>query len=471
MSEPFLAVESFYGTETPLRFEADVHDCEVIGEIPRALEGTLFRAGPDKQFPTRSNDVIINGDGMVSSFDFRDGHVSFKCRYVQTERLMKERDARKRLYGAYRNRHTDSPETRGTDRDNTANTSAFFHGGRLFALREDSLPHQINPDSLATLPKWNFNGGVRSTSITAHPKIDPLTGEWWSFSFFARGTIEPDMALQVISPDGRVLREEFFRAPYPGLAHDFAVTRQHVIFVVMPVTPDDLRIRAGGDFYAFDPSLPSLWGVMRRDASVDTIRWYKLSGCFSGHIMNAFTASQAVHVDATISKSCAFRFFKDVAGNAIDPANGVATISRVSFDLSSAADRVTVTPFVGAMGEMPRCDERYAMSEYRYGFFRCRDGLARLDWKTGELIVHATPEGSAQEPVFVARAADCPEGDGYVLCLVNFPGRGHAELYVLDAMNFQAPPVARVKLPFKQPMAFHGCFVGRHVPRARVAPQ
>lgn len=463
MSEPFQRINSFYGmSEAPLRFEADVYDCEVIGEIPAELEGTLYRAGPDTHYPTLANDVIINGDGVMSAFDFRDGNVSFRCRYVKTERLLKERQAHRRLYGRYRNRHTDAFETRDTDRDNTGNTTALFHAGKLFALREDSLPHQIDPDTLDTLPKWDFAGAVKSTGMTAHPKIDPQTGEWWSYSFFARGALDADMALQVIDARGRMLREEFFRAPYAGVAHDFGVTREHVVFAVMPLTVDPARIAAGGDFYAYDPSLPSLWGIMRRDAGVETIRWFRLRNCFSGHIMNAHTEGNVVHIDATISPGNPFTFFRDVNGNPADPSRGVAQITRLSFDLSSMTDHVIRTPFAGAVGEMPRCDPRRTMSKYRYGYFKTRDGIARLDWQTRELALHATPDSrGAQEPIFVPRGADSAEDDGFVLSLVNKPAEGIAELYVLDAMQLQREPLARVRLPFRQPMAFHGNFVAR----------
>ena len=66
MSEPLFPSISFYGQEMPLRFEADVHDCEVIGDLPEELDGTLFRAGPDRYYPTLQGDAINNGDGVVS---------------------------------------------------------------------------------------------------------------------------------------------------------------------------------------------------------------------------------------------------------------------------------------------------------------------------------------------------------------------------------------------------------------------
>ena len=35
MPEPFIQALSFYGTQKPHRFEADVYDCEVLGDIAR----------------------------------------------------------------------------------------------------------------------------------------------------------------------------------------------------------------------------------------------------------------------------------------------------------------------------------------------------------------------------------------------------------------------------------------------------
>lgn len=112
---------------------------------------------------------------------------------------------------------------------------------------------------------------------------------------------------------------------------------------------------------------------------------------------------------------------------------------------------------------MPRLDERFAMAPYRYGYIKTRDGVARLDWQTMQLAVHrfADPADSAQEPVFVPRYADSPEGDGYLLFVVNRGSENRADLVILDAMNIEGPAVATVKLPFNQPGAFHGMFVAR----------
>jgi carotenoid cleavage dioxygenase-like enzyme len=138
---------------------------------------------------------------------------------VQTELLQRERAAKRRLCGRYRNPYTDDPSVAGTDRDNTGNTTAFAHHGNLYALREDSHPYRLDMNTLATLPKENFGGKLRSQTVTAHPKIDPVTGEWISFGFFADKTTYKDISQQhIIDKHGKLTREEWFEMPYPGVS-------------------------------------------------------------------------------------------------------------------------------------------------------------------------------------------------------------------------------------------------------------
>jgi carotenoid cleavage dioxygenase len=465
MPEIFHDLASFgFQQKKPLRFEADVFECEVEGEIPEALQGAYFRAGPDRQYPSLEGDIVLNGDGQVSAFWFEDGHVRFRSRYVQTDRLKREREERRRLFGHYRNRYTDDPAVDNLpNRDNTANTYAFAHHGSLYALREDSRPHRLDPATLETLPIDDF-GALQSSALTAHPKIDPLTGEWWSYGVYARGAPTTDASLHVFDKAGKLTREEWFHTPYPGLSHDWGVTREHLVFPIMPLTADEARLRRGGPYYEYDPDSPSMWGLMRRDASTDTIRWFKIPQLVMGHVMNAFTEGDVVTIDVPFSPGNVFSFFPDKHGNLPAPAETITQISRIRFDLSKPDDQaVTIQPFNGALGDMPKIDDRFAMSQYRVGYFALRDfpqmGIGQLDWDTGELVAHALQGAAAQEPVFIPRAPDAPEGDGYVLTVIDRFAEQKSELLILDGNDVSRPAIATVKLPFQLPMAFHGCWM------------
>ena len=57
----------------------------------------------------------------------------------------------------------------------TSNTHVIGHAGRILALTEGAMPYELSP-TLDTLRRADF-GGPLPTGFTAHPKIDPVTGE------------------------------------------------------------------------------------------------------------------------------------------------------------------------------------------------------------------------------------------------------------------------------------------------------
>src|SRR6185437_1822391 len=101
------------GFNSPLRFEGSVDDCEVVGKIPPELNGAFYRVGAEWYYPPKfADDAILNADGYVSMFRIKGGKVDYKGRWVKTHRFQKEREARRQLYGYYRNPYTDDPSVR-----------------------------------------------------------------------------------------------------------------------------------------------------------------------------------------------------------------------------------------------------------------------------------------------------------------------------------------------------------------------
>ena len=59
----------------------------------------------------------------------------------------------RQLYGYYRNPYTDDPsisDAAHPNRRTVSNTAPLVHGGKLFSLKEDGLPHELDPNTLAT---------------------------------------------------------------------------------------------------------------------------------------------------------------------------------------------------------------------------------------------------------------------------------------------------------------------------------
>jgi carotenoid cleavage dioxygenase len=214
----FPGTPSFTGFNTPSRIEADIVDLAYEGTIPPELDGAFFRVQPDPQFPPRlGDDISFNGDGMITRFHIHHGRCDFRQRWAHTDKWKLERAAGRPLFGAYRNPLTDDPVVKGKIRG-TANTNAWIHGGKLYALKEDSPALVMNPATLETEGYTRFNGSMTGQTFTAHPKVDPQTGNMIAFGYAASGLCTDDCTFYEISPSGRAAPRAVVQGPL--LLHD-----------------------------------------------------------------------------------------------------------------------------------------------------------------------------------------------------------------------------------------------------------
>jgi carotenoid cleavage dioxygenase-like enzyme len=124
---------------------------------------------------------------------------------------------------------------------------------------------------------------------------------------------------------------------------------------------------------------------------------------------------------------------------------------------------------------MPRADDRYyGNGKYRNGYVICHDprrttagapglsSVGHFDHQTGNgTSWNPGPDSGVQEPVFAPRKSNSPDGDGYLLALVNRMAENRSDLVILEAQNVQAGPVAIIKLPHRVRMTFHGMWVSQ----------
>ncbi len=474
MTAPFPRTPTFTGFDAPSRVEANIYDLEIEGELPTAINGSWYRCGPDPQYPPhRGDDVYINGDGMVSMFRFEAGHVDFRSRYVRTARFEAERRARRSLFGDYRNPYTDDPSVAGLDRG-AANTAPVWHGGRLLALKEDSLPYELDPHTLETKGVFDWDGRLRTRTVSAHPKIDTATGEMHFYGYEATGGVGREMAYCVADAHGTLLREDWFDAPYPAMVHDFAITAEHVIFPLFPTLADDDRMRAGGPHWMSDQSQDSYVGIMRRDGPASAMRWFRRPGGHAYHVINAFEADGLLHLDLAVSEINSFPFVPDVSGVAYDPRRAAPMPMRWSFDLSRNENAITERVIGSAPGDLPRIDDRRAGQDYRFFYMGMIDPsramlkagpvgagfnlVGQIDLATGHTAAYYGDDRTTfQEPQFVPCGA--AENDGYVLSVMDRHDENRSDVGVFDARAFAAGPVAVIRLPLRLRSAFHGTWV------------
>ncbi len=133
--------------------------------------------------------------------------------------------------------------------------------------------------------------------MTAHPKMDAVTGEMLFFGYSTGGYFTDEMTFNVVDASGEITRADTFKAPYSSMVHDFIVTRDYVVFPILPLTGKLERAMEGRSPFAWEPEVPGYLGVMRRDAGVETIQWIEIPPCYVFHPMNAFDQDGKVVVD------------------------------------------------------------------------------------------------------------------------------------------------------------------------------
>ncbi len=474
MSNRFPDTMDFQGFNVPSRVESDILALEVEGEIPAEINGTWYRCIPDPQFPPMpGDDVFISGDGMIGMYRFSNGRVDYKSRYVLTERLKNDRAAGRSLYGRYRNPFTDDPSVAGEPRG-VANTTPVYHAGRLLALKEDSRAMQLDPHSLETLGELDFGGRLKSLTMTAHPRMDPDTGEMHFFGYEAGGLATRDVAYCVADSNGELSREEWFQAPYVAMMHDFAVTKEHVIFPVFPTTCDLERLRAGGSHWVYEPDKESWIGIMPRDGSVRDIRWFRGPARMAYHFMNAFTEGNKVHLDACLSEVNVFPFILEASGIKPTMEQMAGYLGRWTFDLSKPGEDFEET-ILGPGGDLPRIRETDHMTDYEIGYYQTYhpdngpprisgpvgagfNTLMRLQMKTGAMKSFTMgPEVTFQEVQPVPSGK--PGHEGYLAMVIEHHDTFSSEMVILEAEHIDRGPLATIKMPLRIRAGVHGNWV------------
>ena len=461
MAQAFPNHPRLIGNYAPLRMEADAVDLVVHGEIPRDLRGSLYRIGPDPQFPPRDRHHWFSGDGMVHGFHIEDGRVDYRNRWVRTPKWELERAAGKSLFGTFGNPMTSDPSAIGKSAA-VANTNLVWHAGRLLTLEELHEPYEMEPRTLETIGACDFGGALRN-NMTAHPKVDPRTGEMFFFAYFADGMFSNRIALYVANQEGEITRSEVLDAPFPAIVHDFFVTEEHIVIPIFPLNGSMERAMVGGPAFAWEPELGTWVAVVRRDASIESLRWFRTDPCFVFHPMNGWVEDNRIVADMMQFEVAPL--FPNADGSKNDPERSVARLCRWSLDLDSESDDVKREYIDDSTGEFPRIDERFTGVRNRHGFFAAakyaKDGsfdqLVHVDHEIGRKRLHGFESGDrVSEPVFVPRSDSADEGDGYLLATVFRAASNRSDLVVLDATDIGAEPLAVAELQHRVPHGFHG---------------
>ncbi len=370
------------GNYAPVPDELTEFDLPVDGAIPPDLDGWYLRNGPN---PRRDNAHWFTGDGMIHGVRIENGRAAwYRNRWVQTDSFKKDFP----LYNAdgTRNLHAS-----------VANTHVVNHAGKTLALVESSLPYEISND-LETIGAYDF-GGKLVDSMTAHPKICPLTGE---MHFFGYGSIfTPYVTYHRVDASGELVINRPVDVPAQTMMHDFALTAGHVIFTDLPIVFNlDIALRGEGDMpYRWDDAYGARLGVLRRDDPFGEIRWFDIDPCYVFHVANSYDSA-----DGNSIVLQAVRYPELWRDGGDFQADGVLW----SWTLDLASGTVAERQLDDRSVEFPRIDDRLAGSPARYTVSVAGDRLIRYDLTTGSSEVHSFGTGGRGKPCLYRPPRDLP---------------------------------------------------------------
>lgn len=453
------------GCFAPLDQEFDLPDLKITGEIPADLNGSFYRNGPNVKYAPRGDYHLFAGDGMTHAFHIENGKASYRNRWIQTAKFKLENELQRCVINPMNPFDSEAgyEEFVLTDKDGLANTACVWHAGRMFIMEEGHPPFEINPDTLESIGSFNYDGNL-NTAMTAHPKIDPKTGEMLFFAYMSSGPFESDVTLHKVSKDGVLTESHLIPTDYPAMVHDFIVTENYVVFPIFPLTGSLDRAMLGQAPFAWEPDKGAKVGILPRHGGTSAdVRWIECDPFFVFHYMNGFDRDGVITVDG-----CQFEhapLFPGADGEVLPDVDPF--LSRWQIDLNNDSAKVRSERIDDVPSEFPQVDPRYAMGEYRYGFYNAPEGdggemynmVGRFDLSNNSAERYSFgPRESTftSEAIFVPKSDDAAEGQGYLLSVVTDLNAETSNLQILDAENVTDGPLAVAQLPHRVPVGFHG---------------
>ncbi len=458
------------GPFAPVAEETELANLAVEGEIPPGLRGLFLRNGPNPRFEPAGKHHWFDGDAMVHAMQFADGKVTYRNRYIRTAEFQEEAAVGRALYKGI----LEPFDTASEHPDKfTANTDLTFHAGRLLSFWWQGAPvYELGLPGLETKGVRDFANGqnaagqiAAASRMTAHPKVDPRTGEMMfiDFNVYRR----PYLQYGVIGADGTLAHRAPIEIPGPRFFHDIAITEHFTILLDLPLVWHTGRMQKGQRLAYFDHTLPARFGILPRHGTNADVRWFETDPCYVLHTINAFESKNAAGEDEITLTAC--RLENPIPGRRFNPANGPILhflqvrpfFHRWRFNLRTGAvhseqldDQATEFPRMNdaVLGEPSRFSYHPLIAPRSEIYF---EGVIKYDTVTGSSQVHRYGPGRFGGETVYIPGAGVTEDDGWIGTFVYDLNDDGAEFVLIGASDITAGPVARVRIPRRVPFGFH----------------
>jgi carotenoid cleavage dioxygenase-like enzyme len=453
------------GNYAPIQEEIHAPQLEVIGELPADLAGMFVRNGSNPRFEPQGRYHWFDGDGMIHGVHLAEGRASYRNRYVRTEGLAAEEKAGHSLWtGIMENPDFGNPN--GPFKD-TGNTDLVFHGGKLLALWWlGGKARIIELPGLETRGIDSF-GGKLTTGVSAHPKLDPRTGELAIFDF---GPVPPYLTYGVVSAEGELVHHTEIELSGQRLQHDTALTERYTLLFDMSMMFDPKLLAQGKTRMIFRRDEAARIGVLPRHGDGASIRWFEVSPFFMYHTINAWEeGDEVVLVGCKIDNPLTLDPTAPPQPEHV-PSLGMLRLEpylhrwRLNMKTGEAKEQTLDDRYT----EFPRMNNLRLGERTRYSYnprvapasTLLFDGFIKYDLEKDSSEVYEYPAGwYGGETCFAPAMGGSAEDDGYIVTFVAEEATGRSELYILDARRIEDGPVARLPIPQRVPTGYHSWWV------------
>ncbi len=454
----------------------------IKGEVPKELNGTFYKNGPGKL--ERNGQWIhhpFDGDGMITSLNFKNGIVSFNNRFVRTKAWEEEEKAGKFLYrGVFGTKKSGLGISNAFDLrlKNIANTNVIKLGNKLLALWEAAGPHALDPNSLETYGLSNLDGLLASNeAFSAHPRFDP--GHFTEPRMVTFGVkTGPKSTIRLMEfktqgdNAGSLISER--KDNFNGFAflHDFAITPNWAIFLQNAINfnplPFILGQKGAAQCLKSKPKEKAKFWLIPRDSGdfcKQSPRIFDAPSGFVFHHLNAYEEDKSIIVDSIFYKDFPTikpnEDFRKVNFNNLP--EGILKRCRINL--------LTAEVYEDKLSN--QCCEFAMVNPKLQGLSAQYSWMATAEEETGngplqkikkfDLINRkshfwsAAPRGFVSEPVMVPKKSSIIEDDGWVLVLIWNGELKQTQLVILNSNNLSHQ--ATLEIPINIPHGLHGSWV------------
>ena len=460
------------GNWAPVMEEHDLSLEAVRGRIPADLDGAFLRVGPNPVHVYNPEKYhVFDGDGMVHMVEFAGGRAGYRNRFIQTECLHLEQKAGKAIWQGMDtlNNIATAEVKHGRMNKNPGNTSMIWNGGKLLALYEGAQPHALRLPSLETIGEETFAGELGEFAYSAHPKVDPVSGDMIACSYSL--VAAPHCQVTVVNREGKMIHKTAVDLPKGVIIHDCAITKDYTLILDLPLTFDLERGLAGQSAIEFEPTNGSRIGIMKRMDSGDKVRWFDVKTASIFHTANAWQEG-----DEIVMEACRLETTSMLQPDARTEADKADQGALYQYRFNLATGDVKEAPIDPVFCDFTRINESYIGVKNRYIYsskFTSRsldfhfDGIIQFDREQNSKKIYSPGPGChVGEAVFAPRTGSTAENDGYVVVFVRDETRQKSECHILDARDFDSGPVAVLEIPVRVPNGFHSHWVAGDMIRA-----